>query len=184
MLYMVSTGAARGDWFFATWCAVIFGFGISSLISTKIRTRAIQQFAAAHNLSYAGGVLPDGLMLSLTSFDPLRSSVSNCLHGELRSIPLALFDLSHKRGKGTVSQTVVSFPRKGSNAIPEAPIDAVGSYQFEAAGEWIIAWIPRRVVKIEELEDWCIELHTLASDLLAEARGESDVRPRLFRWMT
>lgn len=106
------------------------------------------------------------------------------MHGELRSVPLAVFDLSHRRGKGTVSQTVVAFLRQGSQAaISEPPIDAVGSYQFEAAGDWIIAWIPRRVVKVEELEDWCIELHTLAHDLLVEARGESEARPRLFRWM-
>lgn len=59
----------------------------------------------------------------------------------------------------------------------------VSSYQFEAAGNWIIAWVPRRVVKVEELEDWCIELHPLVSDLLAEAAGDSQGRPRLFRWL-
>ena len=83
-----------------------------------------------------------------------------------------------------MTQTIVAFRRTGANAIPASPIDAVGAYQFEEAGDWIIAWIPRRTVKVEELEDWCTELHTLARDLLAEAKGESEVRPRLFRWMT
>lgn len=183
LIYMVWTEAAQGHWFFAEWCTFILSLGISSLISNRIRVRKIEQFATVHSLNYLGELLPDGLILYFTSFSQRRCSTSNCFHGTLRGVRLAVFDLSHSRGKGSVSQTVVAFPREGASAIPDTPIDAVGSYQFEAAGDWLIAWIPRRIVKVEELEDWCIELHTLAGDLLAEARGETDARPSLFRWM-
>ena len=182
LLHMVWMGASQGNWFFAAWCTFIFSLGVSSMITSKMRTQAIRQFASRHPVTYLGDLLPDGLIMYFTSFNQRDYSISHCLRGELRGIPLAAFDLSRRTGKGSFSQTVVAFPRKGPHAIPEPPIDAVGSYQFEAAGDWIIAWIPRRIVKVEELEDWCIELHTLARDLLAEARGESQARPRLFRW--
>jgi hypothetical protein len=166
----------------------IFAFFTSligySLISSAIRSRHMRQFARERNLAGRGDLLPERLFLSDTSFAPRNCSISNCLEGSLRDIPLAIFDLSHRMGKSSVSQTIVAFPRSGSHAIPEPPIDAVGSYQFDAAGDWIIGWIPRRTVKVEELEDWCIELHKLASDLLAEAKGDSKARPRLFRWLT
>ena len=184
LIYMASNEAVQGHWFFAAWCLGILSLGVSSLISGSIRSGAIKRLATAHSLAYLGDLLPDGLILYFTSFSQRHCSTSNCLHGALRGIPLAVFNLSYRRGKGSISQTIVAFPRHGPHAVSGPPIDAVGSYQFEAAGDWIIAWIPRRVVKVEELEDWCIELHTLARDLLAEARGESQTRPRLFRWMT
>jgi hypothetical protein len=182
-VYMISIEAAQGHWLFATWSTLILSIGVTSLISGKIRARTIKKFATTHSFTYLGGLLPNGLILYFTSFSNRHCSTNNCLQGSLRGISLAVFDLAHRKGKGSVSQTIVAFPRQGSSAFPETPIDAVGCYEFEAAGDWIIAWIPRRVVKVEELEDWCIELHTLASDLLAEARGESEARPRLFRWL-
>jgi hypothetical protein len=183
-IYTIWMEASQGNWLFAAWCSFIISLGVSSLISGRIRTRAIKRFASDHTLVYLGDLVPDGLILYFTSFNHWCCSTRNCLHGTLRGIPLAVFDLSHRRGRGSVSQTIVAFPRTGPHAIPEATIDAVGSCQFEAAGDWIIAWIPRRTVRVEELEDWCMELHTLARDLLAESRGEPDARPRLFRWMT
>jgi hypothetical protein len=185
MLFVISSvGVKQENWFFVAWCMFIFGLAISAMITARVRAREIRRFSVAHNLIYLGETLPDGLFISPTSFDYQRSSIGNCALGEVDGIPLAFFDLSYRLGKGSVSQTIVAFPRTGPQAIPEPPIDAVGSYQFEAAGDWIITWIPRRTVRVEELEDWCVELHTLARDLLAEARGESEARPRLFRWMT
>ena len=183
-LFLVWMEVSQGNWLFAAWFTFIFSLGVSSMITSKMRTQAIRQFASRHPVTYLGDLLPDGLIMYFTSLNQRDYSISHCLRGELRGIPLAVFDLSYRRGKGSISQTIVAFPRQGPHAVSGAPIDAVGSYQFEAAGDWIIAWVPRRVVKVEELEDWCIELHTLARDLLAEARGESQTRPRLFRWMT
>lgn len=168
----------------AAFCVFFIALVGYSLVSSAIRNRKMRQFAATHGLACTGDSLPQSLIVARTSFALRDYSISNCLCGNLWEIPLAIFDLSHRSGKSTVSQTVVGFPRTGPHAVPEAPIDAVGSYQFEEAGEWVIAWIPRRKVKVEELEDWCVELHALASDLLAEAKGESETRPRLFRWMT
>ena len=181
---IISIEAAQGHWFFAAWCTFIISLGVSSLISIWLRARTIKQFATTHSLVYLGDLLPDGLILHFISFRHWRCSVRNCTEGEVGGIHLAFFDLSRRRGKGSTSQTVVAFQRSGPHAIPETPIDASCAYQFEAAGDWIIAWIPRRIVKVEELEDWCIDLHTLARDLLAEAKGDSEARPRLFRWMT
>jgi len=184
LIYMVWTEAAQGHWIFVAWRIFILSLGVSPSISGRIRARDLKRFATAHSMTNLEDLLPNGLILYFTSFAQRRYSTSNCLQGSLRGIPLALFDLSHSKGKGPVSQTIVAFPRRGLSAIPEPPIDAVGSYQFEAAGDWIIAWIPRRIVNVEEFEDWCIELHTLARDLLAEAKGDSSARPRLFRWLT
>ena len=184
LIYMVWNEAAQGHWFFAAWCIFILSLGVLPSISGTIRARAIRQFATDHSLTYLDDLLPGGLIIDLTSFAQWRCTTSNCLQGSLRGVPLAVFDLSRRKGKGSISQTIVAFPRNGPHSISFAPIDAVGSYEFEAAGDWIIAWIPGRVVKVEELMGWCLELHALARDLLAEARGESDARPQLFRWFS
>lgn len=184
VLYIASSTSAHHDWFVAAWCIFLIGLALSALVSAQIRTRAIKRFAAASNLLFTGEDLPRGLLISRTSLALKDYSIENCMWGDLRHVSLAVFDLCYRSGKSSVSQTIVAFPRTGLQAIPEPPIDALGSYCFEAAGDWIIGWIPRRTVKVEELEDWCIELHTLARDNLAEAKGESDVSVRLFRWMT
>jgi hypothetical protein len=181
---MVSVGAVQKNWLFAAWCTTILAVGISGSISESNRARGIKQFAVTHNLRYTRSELPNGLNVGRTFFNSKQCFIGNCLQGMLDGIPLAIFDLSYRVAKGSTSQTIVAFPRTGLHAIPEPPIDAVGSYQFEEAGDWIIAWIPRRIVKVEELEDWCIEMHALAHDLLAEERGEAEARPHLFRWMT
>ena len=168
----------------AVWGILFTGLVAHNLISTAIRYRKIRGFAAEKNFTRLGNSLPRNLLMARTSFGLEYYSIINCIVGEVRGVSLAIFDLSHRSGKRRNSQTIVAFPRKGPHAIPEPPIDFVGCYRFEAAGDWIIAWIPRRIVKVEELEDWCVELHTLARDLLAEAKGESGTRPRLFRWLT
>ena len=185
LICYIAWNSAPADRFsIAAFCVFFIALVGYGLVSSAIRNRKMRQFAAKHDLACTGDSLPQSLSVARTSFALRDYSISNCLCGNLCQTPLVIFDLSHRSGKSTVSQTVVGFPRSGPHAVPEAPIDAVGSYKFEEAGEWVIAWIPHRTVKVDELKDWCIELHTLARDLHAEARGESDARPRLFRWMT
>jgi hypothetical protein len=184
IIYAVWSSYASGRWFLAAWFTFIVGFIVHSFVGSAIRTRATRRFARTKSLIYTGDSLPQGLAVARTSFATRNYSISNCMQGVLCEIPLAIFDLSYRSGKSSCSQTIVAFRRQGSNAIPEPPIDSVGSYQFEEAGDWIIGYVPRRCAAISELEDWSIELHILARDLLAEAKGESEARPRLFRWMT
>ncbi|HEY3705249.1 MAG TPA: hypothetical protein VGL22_09330 [Terracidiphilus sp.] len=58
------------------------------------------------------------------------------------------------------------------------------SFEFAAAGDWIIGYIAGRTVATNELRDWRLELHTLARELNAEANGDAKPSPRLFHWMT
>ena len=111
----------------------------------------MKRFAAELQLTYLGDTLPKGLLLSRTSFAQRSYGYSNCVLGHFGQLNLAVFDLSHRRGKGSRSQTVVAFPR--SARISEPPIDLVGSYEFENAGDWIIGYIPGRTVPTSELHD-------------------------------
>jgi hypothetical protein len=182
LLYMAHNAASNGNWFFVVWCAVIAGIPVYGMITLVMRSRAMRRFAAEYQLTYLGDSLPKGLLLARTSFAQKAYDYSHCVSGQLGQLSLAAFNVSYRRGKGSRSQTVVAFPRNAQ--ISEAPVDGVGSYEFEDAGDWIIGYIPGRSVPTDELHDWCIELHTLARDLLAEANGEAEPSPHLFRWMT
>jgi hypothetical protein len=181
---LASANWFQDNWWFLAWCAFLGSMLLRSVVLSFRRKRAIERFALELHLAFAGDLLPSGLLLSRTSFASKNNSISNSVWGDLRGIPLAFFDLSSRSGKAGRSQTIVAFRREGAAGVSEAPIDAVGSYVFEGAGDWVIGYIPKRIVSVEELEDWCLELHRLARDLLAEARGDAEARPRLFRWLT
>lgn len=179
----LTAGGSGNDWFLLPWLAFMAYLFGSSIVDSIRRCRGSRRFAIGHNLAFTGDQLPTDLQIERTSLGH-HGEISGCLWGDLRDIPLVIFTLSVRKAKATVSQTVVGFRKSGERGVPETPVDAVGSYQFEDAGKWVIGYVPRRKVDAEELEDWCVELHTLACDLLAEAKGDSSGRPRLFRWFT
>jgi hypothetical protein len=182
LLHIAAVNARKSDWFNVLWCAVIAGFPVYGLIRSVARGRSMREFAAEHRLEFFGESLPNGLLIDRTSFALRNYSVANCVRGKIDSREFAAFDVRYSLGKGTRIQTVIGIPR--NQQISEAPVDRVGSYEFEGAGDWIIGYIPGRTVAVRELRDWCIEMEALACQLLAEDRGSAESGPRLFRWMT
>jgi hypothetical protein len=165
------------------WFAFPAGIVLWGVINSIKRNLAMKKFAASHNLAYLGGKLLKSLTLNRTSFYLRSYSISNSISGTLKGIDLAIFDLRVGQGKGSYRQTVVAFPRSAGISCSETPIDAIGSFKFEFAGDWLLGYIKRRIVSTDELEDWCIELHSLIRDLISEASDPGTSGPRLFRWM-
>jgi len=180
---ILHSGSQNG-WFIVAWAAWMSYILGGSIVNYFRRRRSIKTFGASHGLTYLDNQVVKTLALSETSFRNKEFRVSCSLAGSLNGLELAIFDLSNGGGKAKSSQTVVAFRREGELACKEPPIDGIGSYRFELAGDWVVGYIKGRTVSLDELEDWCTELHSLARDLIAESEGRSAAAPHLFRWMT
>lgn len=168
--WMALGAGDRRDWLLIVWCMFLCVLVVQSIISSFVRRRSMRGIAAVHGLSYSGNLLPGGLDLYRTSFAAKEFSVSSCVSGDLGSIPVSVFDLSHRKGKASLTQTVVAFRRDRKSGLAEAPIDALGSYEYEGEREWVIGYVRKRVVETEELEEWGVELHTLPRSAGADKR--------------
>jgi hypothetical protein len=179
---LLSEGSQSGwSWVWLALPASVLVWGIFSSIK---RNRDMKKFAASHNLAYSGNTLLKSTTLKGNSFYLRSHSISNSMFGTFKGIDLAIFDLRIGQGKGGYQQTVVAFPRRAEIACSEPPIDAIGSFEFELAGDWLLGYIKRRIVSTDELEDWCIELYSLTRDLINEGSGVGASGTHLFRWMS
>ncbi len=142
------------------------------VIAVSLRRRnAMRSFAARHGLAYTGTNLPDGLRLGRTPFARRHFAVTDCITGKAGGIPMSVFNLSYTTGKVRICQTVVAFPRQVPGSIAAIPSPPPSSCQLEEAGDWIIAYVPRRRVPAQELLAWCTDLHTHLSELMAETEA-------------
>jgi hypothetical protein len=144
----------------------MFAFVAYGVLKQVARDRAMRLFARRNNFAYLGGTVIQGLALGRASFGAAEYSIHRSMLGSLRGIEVAIFDLSQRKGKSNVFQTVVGFRRVGELGGSNASSSQVMDYEFEIAGDWIIAYIPRRVVNTDELEEWCQDLYELACNFL------------------
>jgi len=181
--WFIALAVKDHHWLFVAWCIFILGLVAEGALSLARRHKALKRFAENHGLNFLGGHLGEGFSLKGTLLGSRRPSVSEFMTGILHQSEVLIFDASYSAGKRKVRQTVIGFRREGPLTCSEAPVDRIGSYQFDITGDWLIGYIRGRVVAVEELEDWCSQLHDLARNLILDERGEGGASPLLFRWM-
>jgi hypothetical protein len=145
-----------------------------------LRARSIRRFALEHRCTYMGDTLPRSLGLGDTSLSTSSYGIGNTLSFIRDGIEIVIFDLTRRRGKSSVTQSVAAFRRAGVLQGPTLPVDRIGSYEFEEAGNWLIGYSNGHLAAVADLEDWGRETYDLAVGLIAEANGTGTPFPRLF----
>ena len=175
------------DWASQNWLllSLFAAFFLLGIVGSRQRQREWVEVARSRNLQWLGRTLPDGLRLDGTSLSGSGFKVEEAIAGELEGVHIVAFNLSDRRGENRINQTVVAYPIDGPLLSDKPPQDPTGSYRFELAGNWLLAWLPTRQIAPEELQDWCLDLYNLAVRLVGESRTGSNesgkLASRLFR---
>ncbi|HEY9125482.1 MAG TPA: hypothetical protein VIM62_00055 [Acidobacteriaceae bacterium] len=161
----------------AAWLAVIVFVGWLPML---LRTRRIRKLARERGYTFLGTTPRLPCNWSGTIFARREYSVRNLLLMRYEEVEIAQFDLQSGRGKGSTNQTIAAFRRTGPVRGPAVPRDLIGSYEFEAAGDWLIAYSPRYLATASSVDTWSWEAYQLAVSLLEKAEGKGIPAPRFF----
>lgn len=145
-------------WVFFVGFALALGLGF---LWSWQRTRDFRRYAESHGFAFFGDSPRFPLSLQGTALAEERGTISNCISGVSKNIEIAIFDFNFRRGKARVPQTIVGFRKQSSPASDWITSSLVGVYHIERSGDWLICYVPRRVVEVDELEDWCETLLNL-----------------------
>jgi hypothetical protein len=143
--------------FFAGFAALM---GLNFLWSWQ-RTRGFRRYAERNGFAFLSDASKLPFTLQNTALAEKRGTRSNCIWGKSNEIELAIFDFSFRRGKATVYQTIIGFRKQAGQTADWTSADLIGVYHIERSRDWLMAYVPRRVVEADELEDWCESLLNL-----------------------
>lgn len=168
-------------WFFFVGLGLLIGLG--SAWSWQ-RTRDFRIYAEQNKFSFLGDSPGRPMSIEGTPLSEERGQISNCISGRIQNVEMAIFDFSFRRGKATVRQTVVGFRRQPSQTSGWTDANLVGVYHIERSGDWILGYVPRRVVEAEELNEWCESLLNLFQRSGRGNHPEEGATLNLFRLYT
>lgn len=186
-----------GDWILGVSLAIAFVttylwiFFVGLLLNLGLgffwswqRTRDFRHYAERNGFAFLGNSPRFPLSLQGTALAEERGTISNCISGKSENIEITVFDFNFRRGKTTVYQTIVGFRKQASQTSDWTTSGIVGVYHIEQSGDWLLGYVPRRVVEADELEDWCETLQNLIRRTGRSEATEEQVTLNLHRLYT
>lgn len=158
-------------------------FGLHFLWSSQ-RTRDFRRYAERNGYVFFGDSPKLPFSLQGTALAEKRGAISNCVSGNISDIEIAVFDFSFRRGKSTVNQTIVGFRKQTGQTADWTVSGLIGVYHIERSENWLLCYIPRRVVEVDELEDWCETLLNLIERTGRDSATEERATLNLHRLYT
>jgi hypothetical protein len=166
-----------------------FFVGLALLIGLQFlwswqRALHFRSYAESNGFTFLGHSPRFPLNLQGTALAEESGTISNCISGMRKNVEIAIFDFSFRRGRATVRQTIVCFRKQLGQASDCTSSGLVGVYHIERSGDWLIGYVPRRVVEVDELGDWCETLLNLVRLTGTNATEEGRAALNLHRLYT
>jgi len=159
------------------------GLGLRFLWSWQ-RTRDFRRYAQNNGFAFLGDLPRPPLSLQGTALAEKSGTITKYISGKSTNAEIAIFDFSFRRGKAAVCQTIVGFRKQAAEASDWTMSGLVGVYHLEWSGSWLLCYVPRRVVEVDELEDWCGTLRDLIRLTGTKATTEVQATLNLHRLYT
>ena len=146
------------NWLFAVWLFFLIGRLFLPDVRGRRRTALGQQLCADHSWVFLGRNLPTALRRCQQSDRSYRRS--NTCEAVVCGVVTYVADLSIRRGKRTVSQTIFCFDRKAGNRLRSALFSASFHYEYVDLGSWLDLYQDSIAV---DPEDWKLTCESLLS---------------------
>jgi len=151
--------------------------GLLSLVAVCGRQagcrREMREFAKANHFERLGRKLPEGLSFRRTNLH--NPEIANVMRGTLRGTDMVIFTASFTENEHhkvhVRAQTVVAFPNVRGLGNRQIPPTGVSDFFVEVAGDWLILYYYARVIRKQQLADWCEKMCVIMQKVNAVARA-------------